>query len=101
MRSARYLEGILALHAVGIFGNSMPGDPIMSRRQRRRQGNDELPPIPWIIPRHASRDGFPSFVLEFQARKLRYHALAEVQLDLLRGDLARNIGCGANRLSFG
>jgi hypothetical protein len=34
--SARYLERILALHAVGIFGNSMPVDCIASRQPAGR-----------------------------------------------------------------
>src|SRR3981189_2594552 len=90
-------ERILALHAVGIFGNSMPGDRIMSRHQRRRQRHDELLLISWVIHRHASGNCFPSFILEFQARKFRYYAFAKIQLDLRGGDLARNIGCGASR----
>src|SRR5216684_9141000 len=75
-------ERILALYAVGIFGNGVPDHCIMSRRQRRRQGHDELLLILWIIQRRASGNCFPSFILEFQTREFRYHAFAEIQLDL-------------------
>src|SRR5258706_13799683 len=78
----------------------MPGDRIMPRRQRRRQGHDELLLIFWIIRRHASGDGLSSFVLEFQARKFRYYAFAEIQLDLHGGSFARNISCGAGGYQF-
>src|SRR6267378_8438384 len=56
-------ERILALHAVDILGNSMPDDRIMSRRQRRGEGHDELLLILWIIHRDASGNCFPSLIL--------------------------------------
>jgi hypothetical protein len=93
-------ERILPLHAVGIFGNSMPGDGIMSRLQRRWHGHDELLLILWIIHRHASGNCFPGLILEFDARKFRDHAFAKIELDLGGGDLARNIGRGAGRCQF-
>jgi hypothetical protein len=90
-------ERILALHAVGIFGNRMPHDLVMSRHKGRWQGYDKLRPILRISRRNASGNCFTSFILEFYARKLRYHAFAKIQLDLLGGDLAGNISCGASR----
>jgi hypothetical protein len=94
-------ERILSLHAVGIFGNSMPGDRLMSRRQRRWQGHDELLLILWIGYRNAGRDCLPTFSFDFHAREFRDNAFAKIQLDLRGGDLARNIGCGANSVQFG
>ena len=94
-------ERILALHAVGIFGNGMPDDRIVSRRQRRWQGHDELFLILWIGHRNTGRDCLPTFIFDLYAREFRDNAFAEIQLDLRGGDLARNIGCGANRVQFG
>src|ERR1700686_3280107 len=71
-------ERILALHAVGIFGNSMPGDLVMSRHEGCCQGYDKLRPILRISRRSASGNCFTSFVLEFYARKFRYHAFAKI-----------------------
>jgi putative copper resistance protein D len=93
-------ERILTLHAVGIFGNSMPGDRIVSRRQRRWQWHDELLLILWIGRGNAGRDCLPAFIFDFNPRKFRDHAFAETQLDLRGGDLARNIGRGAGRCEF-
>jgi hypothetical protein len=93
-------ERVLPLHAVGISGNSMPVDRIMSRCQRRWQGHDELFLILWIGRRNAGRDCLPTFIFDFHTRKFCDYAFAKIQLDLGGGDLARNISCGANRYQF-
>src|SRR5258706_983254 len=93
-------ERVLALHAMGIFGNSMPRDLVMSRHKGRWQGHDELRPIPRISRRNPSGNCFTGFILEFYARKSRYHAFAKIQLDLREGDLAGNISRGAGRYYF-
>ncbi len=60
----------------------MPRDLVMSRHKGRWQGYDELLPILRISRRNASGNCFTSFILEFYARKSRYHAFAKIQLDL-------------------
>src|SRR6266404_7686388 len=93
-------ERILPLHTVGILRNSVPGDRIMSCRQRRWQRHDELLLILLIGYRDAGRNCLPTFIFDFHARKYRYHTFAKIQLDLRGGALAGNISCGASRFQF-
>ena len=61
----------------------MPGHRVMSRRQRRWQGHDEMLLILWIGYRYAGRNCLPTFIFDFHARKFRYHAFAKIQGETL------------------
>ena len=94
-------ERILALHAVGIFGNGMPDDRIVSRRQRRWQGHDELFLILWIGHRNTGRDCLPTFIFDLYAREFRDNAFAEIQLDLRGETLLETSAAGLTEFSLG